>query len=133
MSVVAAAAPASAEGGEKPEGKKPEGKKPETIEKRPLRALGPKDVALLVRTAQDTRLPLTVREQLLAAYDVPQKLFAPDPGWGEKISNGAIQAVCGLITAAGAAVSLVLLVEASKAFLRSVGALPPLPAAENPA
>lgn len=129
MSIVANAAPAVAEGGQKPE-KKPEEK---NIEKKSLKGLDPKELALLVRTAQDARLPLQVREQLLANYDIPAKLFAPDPGWGDKIADGAVKAVGGLVIAAGAAVSLVLLVEASKAFLRSVGALPPLPAAENPA
>lgn len=127
MSMVAAAA--TAEGGGKSEGKKPEDK---TVEKRPLKGLDPKEVAILVRTAQDARLPMSVREQLLAAYDVPKGVFAPDPGWGEKVADGAVRAVGGLIIAAGAAVSLVLLVEASKAFLRSVGALPPLPD-KNPA
>jgi hypothetical protein len=127
MSIVSAA-PATAEGGEK----KPEKvEKVEKVEKRPLKGLEPREVALLIKTAQDARIPLAVREQLLAAYDIPKGVFSPDPRWGEKIADGAIKAVGGLVIAAGAAVSLVLLVEASKAFLRSVGALPPLPA-ENP-
>lgn len=92
-----------------------------------LRTMTANERSFVLGVAQDRRLPKAVREQMLSGYDVPASIYADDPGWGAKLGDAAIRVIGGIMLAAAGAVSLVLLIEASKGVLRSVGALPPAP------
>lgn len=98
-----------------------------------LTTLDPKELTLLLSVARDRNLPLAARKEVLAAYDVPDGVYSPDPGIGDKISAAAATALVAVVGAATGAVALVFFVSSVRGLLRLAGVLPPLPPALPPA